>query len=79
MRSTHRATPFVAGWFGTATTTITRLQSQGFRAIVADANVASGRVLEVDGFHVAETRGRDERGDELLIYELELRPSSAAT
>jgi RimJ/RimL family protein N-acetyltransferase len=47
-------------------------------AIVADANVASRRVLEVSGFRSAGTRGRDERGDELLIYELELRSSSDA-
>jgi len=46
-------------------------------AIVADANVASRRVLEVNGFRSAEMRGRDERGDLQLIYELELRPSPA--
>jgi RimJ/RimL family protein N-acetyltransferase len=47
-------------------------------AIVADANVASRRVLEVNGFRSAGTRGRDERGDLQLIYELELRPAPGA-
>ena len=41
-------------------------------AVVADANVASRRVLEINGFRLVEARGADERGDRALIYELEL-------
>ena len=42
-------------------------------AVVADANLASRRVLEVNGFHQTGSRGTDGRGDVALIYELELR------
>ena len=41
-------------------------------ALVADANVASRRVLEINGFHRVGSRGTDERGDLQLVYELEL-------
>lgn len=41
-------------------------------AVVADANIASRRVLEINGFRLVEVRGTDERGDRALIYELEL-------
>lgn len=42
-------------------------------AVVADANAASRRVLEINHFRVVHTRGIDERGDTALIYERALR------
>jgi ribosomal-protein-serine acetyltransferase len=47
-------------------------------ALVADTNERSRRVLETNGFCVAGTRERDERGDVPLVYELELRAQSIA-
>lgn len=41
-------------------------------ALVAEANVASRRVLEINGFREVERRGWDERGDLQLVYELPL-------
>jgi ribosomal-protein-serine acetyltransferase len=41
-------------------------------AVVADANLASRRVLEVNHFQLVGERGIDERGDVALLYELEL-------
>ena len=46
-------------------------------AVVADANRASRRVLEVNGFRLVGTRGIDERGDIGLLYEVELHPTAA--
>lgn len=43
-------------------------------AVVADANLASRRVLEVNQFRFVGPRGIDERGDLALLYELELHP-----
>ena len=45
-------------------------------AVVADANVASRRVLAVNHFRLVATRGIDERGDAALIYELDLHPAA---
>ena len=45
-------------------------------AIVADANTASRRVLEINEFRQVASRGTDERGDQQLVYELELRSRS---
>jgi RimJ/RimL family protein N-acetyltransferase len=42
-------------------------------AVVADANLASRRVLEVNGFRLVGTQGVDERGDTELLYERDLR------
>jgi RimJ/RimL family protein N-acetyltransferase len=42
-------------------------------AVVADVNLPSRRVLEANGFRVVGTRGIDERGDETIVYELDLR------
>jgi len=39
---------------------------------VAEDNAASRRVVEANGFRVAGTRGIDERGDTLLLYEMAL-------
>jgi ribosomal-protein-serine acetyltransferase len=47
-------------------------------ALVADANMASRRVLEINGFHQVGSRGTDERGDLVLMYELELRSRPTA-
>ena len=46
-------------------------------AVVADANLPSRRVLEVNGFRHVGTRGTDERGDTALLYEVELHPTAA--
>ena len=46
-------------------------------AVVADANLASRRVLEVNQFHLVGARGTDERGDLALLYELELHSPAA--
>src|SRR5262249_23855718 len=45
-------------------------------AVVADANAASRRVLDVNNFRLVATRGVDERGDAALVYELELHPAA---
>ena len=42
-------------------------------ALVAEANIASRRVLEINGFREVGARDTDERGDRPLVYELELR------
>jgi RimJ/RimL family protein N-acetyltransferase len=42
-------------------------------ALVAEANVASQRVLEANRFQRVGSRGIDDRGDVALLYELELR------
>jgi RimJ/RimL family protein N-acetyltransferase len=47
-------------------------------ALVADANLPSRRVLEVNGFREVGSRGTDERGDRQLVYELELGSRPAA-
>jgi RimJ/RimL family protein N-acetyltransferase len=41
-------------------------------ALVAEANLASRRILELNDFRVASTGGPDERGDVVLTYELRL-------
>jgi RimJ/RimL family protein N-acetyltransferase len=41
-------------------------------AVVADVNLASRRVLEVNQFRLVGPRAIDERGDLALLYELEL-------
>ena len=46
-------------------------------AVVADANLASRRVLEANQFQLVGSRGIDERGDLALLYELELHRPSA--
>jgi RimJ/RimL family protein N-acetyltransferase len=46
-------------------------------AVVADANLASRRVLEVNHFRLVGPRAVDERGDTVLLYELELHPAPA--
>jgi RimJ/RimL family protein N-acetyltransferase len=46
-------------------------------AVVADANLASRRVLEANRFSLVGPRGADERNDLALLYELELRPPVA--
>ena len=46
-------------------------------AVVADANLASRRVLEVNQFQLVGARGTDERGDLALLYELELHSPTA--
>ena len=46
-------------------------------AVVAEANVASRRVLELNRFRLVGSRGVDERGDNALLYELELQPAAA--
>lgn len=46
-------------------------------AVVADANRASRRVLELNDFRMVGARGIDERGDTALIYELELGNGAA--
>ena len=46
-------------------------------AVVADANVASRRVLEINQFQMVGTRGADERGDRALLYELKLDAPAA--
>ncbi|HEY4133370.1 MAG TPA: GNAT family N-acetyltransferase [Gemmatimonadaceae bacterium] len=46
-------------------------------AVVADVNIASRRVLELNGFRRTDVRGTDERGDTALIYELDLRAAPA--
>ena len=53
-----------------------RLDITTLWAVVADANVPSRRILEVNGFHETDSRGRDERGDLALIYELDVRARS---
>lgn len=45
-------------------------------AIVAEGNLASRRVLEVNGFRHVGTRGFDERGDRALLYEVSLDPGA---
>lgn len=47
-------------------------------AVVADVNLASRRVLDLNGFRRTDVRGIDERGDTALIYELDLRGPSAS-
>jgi ribosomal-protein-serine acetyltransferase len=46
-------------------------------ALVAEANTASRRVLEANGFRVTGTREWVERGDVPFIYEIELRSLAA--
>lgn len=46
-------------------------------AVVADANVASRRVLEVNRFRLVSSHGVDERGDTALLYEVELNSLAA--
>ena len=46
-------------------------------AVVADANLASRRVLEINRFRLVGTRGVDERGDTALLYEVELNSQAA--
>jgi RimJ/RimL family protein N-acetyltransferase len=46
-------------------------------AVVADGNLASRRVLEVNEFRPVGSRGVDERGDVALLYELELHARAA--
>jgi RimJ/RimL family protein N-acetyltransferase len=41
-------------------------------AVVAEPNLASRRVLEINGFRQVAAHGIDERGDLALIYELDL-------
>lgn len=48
-------------------------------AVVADANLASRRVLEIHQFRLVGPRGTDERGDLVLLYELELHPGFVRT
>jgi len=43
-------------------------------AVVADANLASRRVLEVNQFRLVGERGIDERGDRALLYEVDIYP-----
>lgn len=45
-------------------------------ALVAEPNVASRRILELNDFTVASTGDTDERGDVVLTYELHVRPVS---
>ena len=51
----------------------TQQQLRVIWAIVADANLASRRVLELNDFRYVGQRGVDERGDRALLYELDLR------
>jgi RimJ/RimL family protein N-acetyltransferase len=46
-------------------------------AVVADANLASRRVLESNQFHLVGTRDADEGGDTALLYEVELYAPTA--
>lgn len=46
-------------------------------AVVAEANLASRRVLEVNRFRLVDTRGVDERGDMELLYEVDLDATAA--
>jgi RimJ/RimL family protein N-acetyltransferase len=46
-------------------------------AVVAEANLASQRVLEINQFRMVGSRGIDERGDLALLYELELHAAAA--
>src|SRR5215831_9514491 len=46
-------------------------------AVVAEANLASQRVLEINQFRKVGTRGIDERGDSTLLFELELQAPAA--
>ncbi len=48
-------------------------------AVVADANRASRRVLEVNGFRLIGARGLDERGDTALLYERTMKTPSLLT
>jgi len=41
-------------------------------AVVADANLASRRILEINQFQLVGTRGVDKRGDTGLVYEISL-------
>lgn len=45
-------------------------------AVVAEANQASRRVLELNQFKPVGSRGVDERGDVALLYERELRSAT---
>ena len=46
-------------------------------AVVAEPNLASQRVLEINQFRKVDTRGIDERGDLVLLYEFELHAPAA--
>ena len=46
-------------------------------AVVADGNGPSRRVLELNRFRLVGSRGLDERSDNALLYELDLRPAAA--
>lgn len=77
------ATPATGRGWGTRAVSdaVTWAQSQPqivvIWALVAEANMASRRVLEANRFQVTGTRERDERGDVPLIYEFRLRAPAA--
>ena len=67
----RRAIELALAWAGT------RPGLRVIWAVVADANFASRRVLEVNRFRLVATRGVDERGDTALLYEVELNSPAA--